>query len=223
MRIPTAAGAMALLLAQSALAGPWPREAGQVFLSFSAETTVDREEPLVLPEYDATLYAEAGLGNRFTLGADLYQGPNSHTYLVFLERTLTPGDARNQFAVRLGGGTGEYGAGATTLGLAGLAWGRGFETRWGNGWAVLDAQLRLRSTGGEEVKVDATLGLAPHEDWLVIGQLQAADFPDSPESLRVQATAVRRLSDRFSLEGGVVYGLANSSRAGLKLGLWTEF
>ncbi len=223
MRAPSLLAGLALFIAAPAMAGPWAREAGSAFLSFSTEITLNRDDPLLLPEYDATLYGQLGLGRRFSLGVDLYQGPESRTYLVFVERALRPGDARHQFALRLGAGTGDNGRGGASLLLLGAAWGLGFDSRWGGGWAVVDAQVRNRSDGGDEIKVDATLGLRPWEDWAVIGQLQAAEYPESDPTLRLQGTVLRRLNDRFSLEAGIVHGVHNTAQTGLKLGLWTEF
>ncbi|MEM0949843.1 MAG: hypothetical protein AAGK37_20765 [Pseudomonadota bacterium] len=223
MRAPAILASLAISVACQVDAGPWAREAGTVFLSFSTELTLDRDDPLVLPQYDATLYGEVGLGNRFALGVDLYQGPESYTYLAFVERALQPGDARHQFALRLGIGTGDNGFGASSLVLVGASWGLGFDSRLGGGWAVVDAQVRSRTDGGQEVKVDATLGIRPWDNWAIIGQLQAADYPQTDPTLRLQTTAVRRLNDRFRVEAGIVYGIENTASTGLKLGIWSEF
>lgn len=217
-------GVLILLGTVAAIAGPWPREKGKVFLSVSTETRVNTENLLIRPEYDGSLYAEYGLGRRLTFGVDAYRGPSDETWLFFLSRTLTPADARHQFAARLGLGTRSTDdTGGGDLVLVGASWGMGFETRWGPGWATVDGQVRQRGSGGQETKLDATLGLWPRETWAAILQVQASEYPGSEPTARLQATAVRKLNARLSLESGVTYGILNDTRAGLKLAIWAEF
>ncbi len=203
-------------------AGPWPREAGAVFLSFSGTATVDRDTLADPPRYDGALYGEIGLGHRFTLGLDLHADGTTGTGLVFLRRTLTRADARHQVALSFGGGLRHRDGTAELLWMAGGSWGMGFDTRWGAGWATVEGQVRGIDTG-TGVKLDATLGLRPSEAWLGYLQLQHASAPDSDETLDLELSIVRRLNDRLSLQAGAVYGLRNSRKAGIRLGLWTEF
>ena len=216
---------LAALLAGTAptAADPWPRARGDVFLSFSLETTVDLTDPFLRTASETTLYGEIGLGGGRTLGTDLFRSETDHAYFFYLQQTLTPPDARHQLAFRAGFGNGANPAETFSLLLAGASWGTGFDTRWGSGWAVLDGQIRQRSTGGEERKLDLTLGLAPDENWLGYVQVQGSDYPRADTSLRLQASVARRISRTFTLETGVIYGLHNDTRAGLKLGLWSEF
>lgn len=223
MRISIFATGLALITAVPSEAGPWPREAGSVFLSFAVEGRMDRRNPVAPAVYNVHAYGEAGLGRKLTLGADLYAGDDTGTATLFLRRTVTPPEARHQIAFSLGVGQRRDAAGTDTLARLGASWGIGFETRWGSGWATVEAQYRSGSSGDAEMKLDGTFGLRPAEGWMAIGQLQAARFADADPTLRLQATVVRRLGERLSLEGGVVHGLVNDDRTGLRLGLWSEF
>lgn len=223
MRLLTLAGVLVLIMVLPAFAGPWPRGEGKAFVSVSGEIRADLENLLIPPEYDGSLYGEYGVGPKLTLGVDAYKGPRSETVLLFLRRTLTAPDRKHQFSARFGVGTRGDETERSGLALVGASWGMGFGTRWGNGWSTLDGQIRSLGSGGSEYKLDATVGLRPNDDWAGIAQVQASEFPGSERSARVQLSAVRRLNKTFSAEVGLVYGIENDTRIGLKLGLWSEF
>ena len=218
-----------VLLAPPAAAGPWARGEGQTFLSLGYEAAADLPRALdpERPELDlahvATVYAERGLGPRLTFGldgaADL--ADDGRSAYVFLRRTLTPGDAAQQWALTGGLGLRDPGDGAQPLGVLGASWGRGLDTRWG-GWTNVDLQARLIETGIAG-KLDATLGLKPGERLSLIGQLRLSDYPGSSPEAWVVSSAVREMTDRISLEIGVLQEVTGDRATGLKLGTWLEF
>jgi hypothetical protein len=226
MRAILIAGSMILLLSVPANAGPWPREEGKVFLSFSYETTTDLNGIALLDfDHAASAYGEYGLTPRLTFGIDLFRNlsASEQTSILFLRRALARSDATHQFAISLGLGTTDAGAASQSLAMLGFSWGRGISTGWGAGWTTVDAQARLTSSGDTQGKIDATLGISPTEDWKFIGQLQLDAASGTDTTARLQTTAVRRLSSNLNLEFGLLYGLHNDSTAGLKSGLWLDF
>ena len=226
MRASLIAGILILLMKTPAFAGPWARGEGEVFLSFSYELTTDRDgNDLTDVDHAATIYGEYGIARKTTFGVDLFRNLSAadQTAIVFLRRTLSQSGATHQFAVSFGLGRESDPTGSEALSLLGASWGRGIDTRFGPGWATVDAQARLRSSGGTETKIDATLGVSPTDDWKLIGQLQFDATSGSDPTARLQTTAVRRISPALNIEFGVLYGLHNDSRTGLKSGLWLEF
>lgn len=219
------AALIVLLSACPSAAGPWPRGEGNVFVSVRYEGRIDLDRlPLYTLHHGGSVYAEYGLSPRTTIGLDVYSDfDRTHASILFVRRTLTRGDAAHQFAVTLGLGTRADAAGEQGLVLAGASWGRGFASRWGDGWMQTDAQARLWESGDSAVKLDTALGLRPWTDWMLIGQLQMADYPGSDTTARLQATVVRRISDRFSIEAGVLLGVLNDDLVGLTVGLWSEY
>lgn len=223
LRVSICTGLIAAASPNPAHAGPWPREAGQAFLSFSSVTSMDRMDRSRLPEYDAALYGELGVGRRLTFGTDLYHGPTDFSHVAFVRRPITRAAAKHQVAVSVGFGQQGDGTRTDTLWLAGLHWGTGFDTRWGGAWTTVDAQIRRPAGGGDILKLDATLGVKPGENWMIYGQIQAAHYPGTDRSAMAEVSLVRKIGKRFSLQTGLVYGIRNDTRAGVKLGLWTEF
>lgn len=218
--------ALLALVAFPADSGPWPRGSGEVFASVSSEITADPETLLlVYPEYDLSFYGEFGIGDRLTGVLDAYGGPRIRTAIGSLRYTLTRPEARHQIGVSLGLGSSWQpdGMESEALGVAGLSWGMAFDTGWGGAWATVEGQYRAGAQLSEEWKIDATLGLRPGERWLAYGQLQSSGLGEGETSVRLQASGVLELTDWLSVETGVVTGLSNYERIGMKIGLWTSF
>lgn len=225
MRLLLSAGFIALMFATAAAAGPWPRGEGKVFLSVGYEGQVDLDQlPLVAITQGGTLYAEYGVGTRTTLGLDVFTDFQvGHSAILFLRRTVTAGHRTNQFAVSLGAGRRSDRTGRQSLVSVGASWGRGFSSRWSEGWATIETQAQYWDRGELALKLDATLGLKPSADWMLIGQAQFADYPGADTTARIQASVVRHLGKRLSIEMGVVAGVMNDKRAGLTVKLWSAF
>ncbi|MDU8943467.1 hypothetical protein [Ovoidimarina sediminis] len=207
-----------------AAAGPWAREEGSIFVSTSREVINDPNGTGRYAERSTTsLYGEYGLTERTTLVFDVVTATDDQTTLVFLRRTLTGSDDRRQLAFSLGAGQRVTRTARETVLAMGFHAGRGFSTRMGDGWAAFDLQYRERASGEEVVKGDITIGLRPSQDWMIFGQFQADDYPGAPTTMRLQASAVRRLTERLRIEASVIAGVHNSDVTGLKIGLWSEF
>lgn len=234
-----------MLLATSALAGAWPREKGGVFAALSYEVTTPRAalmpEALALdptpPLYGYTgLYGEYGLTERLTIGIDTGQEENQDSWsgVVFARMPIGPQDWRHRFSVQLGLGQRRYEKNGLYYGLEtietewiarpALAWGYGFDTRWGSGWAAADASLEFREeTGGVPVKVDVTLGTTVSERATLLLQLQTGDYPDNPPYAKLLPGLVLKVLPWLSLESSLILSMQGDDKLGARAAIWVSF
>ena len=161
---------LALLAPLPALAGPWPRARGEAFVFAGHVTGADGW---------TGLYAEYGLPRDLTLGVVAGGRPTNGTRAgeararVFLRVPVLTGEAKPawlapwRFALEasLGrdhdadGGTTRYGLGATV--------GRGFQSRFGDGWTTLDLRADHAPDAPLRIELQTVLGLKPHPRWTV--------------------------------------------------------
>lgn len=225
MRATLSAGAILIAAATPAAAGPWARGEGKTFLSFAYEMTVDPGDPFMELNHEILFYGERGLTPRLTFvldGANDITG-DERTLIAALNRSLAAPDAVHQFAVLAGVGSTRDAAGGEAFPVLGASWGRGFETRWGGGWTVIEAQHRAAGADRALTKLDLTLGIRPSDRSLLYGQLRLADAAASDPTARLTATMVLEVSKTLKAELGLLYGLANDDMVGLRSGLWLEF
>lgn len=212
----------------SAHAGAWPRDKGAFFLSVSQRLSTEiaglTSSPGNQPDSYANFYGEYGVTRRLTFGFDAgYTGDWQYSAMGFLRYTLTPPDARHQFAVI--GGYGTSGLPATEQYQIGGAWGYGFALgeRW-TGWTGLDASAIIQGNSGETIlKADLTLGLKRSEHWMMVFQLQSGKYPGSDAYLRAAPSVVIRTGSSSHIQLGVDLDLLGSGRAGASVATWIEF
>lgn len=202
--------------ASTALAGAWPRERGQVFLSFSSQVEERDENGISRQSYG--FYAEYGARERLTLGLDVNgDALRMSKEIAFLRWSSGPADRPLKLAFELGAGTVED---ETAL-RPGLALGRGFEIGKRHGW--LNADLRAIFNGDTTFETDLTAGLALNPRTLAIVQLQAGAPEAGRSYLRLAPSLVRELRPGMQLELGLVAPLSGGGERGVKLGLWRRF
>jgi hypothetical protein len=226
------AGLLLALTAVQASAGAWPREKGRAFVALS-HTASTPTRTLLAPTTDlrgySGIFAEYGLTERWTIGVDAGIGSgnddSASTALVFVRRPVWSGDGGGRIAADFGIGTQDDEAFGRQVRLRpGLAWGRGFESRYGNGWFGIEAAAELRLPGNDLVlKADGTAGIKPNENWMLIFQVQSGRYPDEPALVRLAPSAVRRINGTASLQLGVNAAVVGDDAIGVKLGLWLEF
>lgn len=213
-----------LLLPVAAWPGPWPREQGTGFVSLSSEYFVARGAEQAYTSF----YAEYGLSDQLTLGADLGGNDSSGdwTAFVFARRPVLQGKGPHQVALELG-----LGAAPNPLWQAepvlrpGLHWGRGLKTGWGPGWVTLETRLEYRVLSQDSVrKADLTLGVRPRDHTMLIMQVQSGDYPASEPYLRLAPKYVRRIGrSKAHLEVGLRYGVSSDDSLGVRIGSWLNF
>jgi hypothetical protein len=227
------------LVAPAAVAGPWAREAGDVFLSYGV-ITEDTRSTLMMgvlePEFTNTIYGEYGVGRRFTAGLQLEFGEVSQLGVVFLRRTLTAPDARIQLAVDAGfglrqvdrqeteqrvrvGGSAGIGFGAWTAGVGPVALGHD------GGWVSLDAMALLDREGVVDpiVKYDLTMGLNLTDRISGILSVTAEEWPDAERLISLRPSITYAIAERTRLQAGAHAALDGAEAVGLSLSIWQEF
>ena len=238
--------AAAALGGAPASAGPWAREAGQLFISL--QISAEQDPALVLeqgvwePQTFTSLYAEYGLGRSLTLGAELGRSADTQTGVAFLRYTLTPSDATWQWAVDGGFGlrqiddaqsTGPANEQANGLVRIGASLGRGLGAHDGGwpmplrhqgGWVALDTAL-LYDVELDDViwQTEGTLGLSLTDRATAIFSLKAEEWPGADVVVTATPSLAFDILPNTTLRLGARAALTGSSDLGVLLSLWHTF
>lgn len=225
-------GLILLFFAGAAVAGAWPRGRGEAFLSFS-QSVSSGTPALLAPDLSfrsqTSVYAEYGLTERLTLGFDgaYGWGPEADlwTGLAFARWPLAETAAGDRFAVDVGlGRRVDSEDGSDTRARLGLAWGRGFEITWGQGWMGVESSAeRLIPANDNLYKADFTIGLKPDDDWMLIFQVQGGLYPKADPLVRIAPSLVRRLGRHVHAQLGVDTTVTGERSYGVKLSTWLSF
>jgi len=196
-------------------AGPWLREKGESFLSFSLEADLLEGGDF------AAFYGEYGWSERTTVGLDLggHSGEMSKA-LIFVRRHFGTAPGGMLLAVELGSGL----AGGDRALRPGLSFGRGFDWKGHSGWLVLDARALILDEGRETAwEGDLTFGFRAFRQSRAILQLQARQPVSGDAQIKLaQSWVIERAPGRH-LEIGMTAGIRNSDALALKLALWHSF
>jgi hypothetical protein len=211
--------------AAQAQAGAWPRAAGDVFIVLSQDAI--RQQ----------LYAEYGARNDWTLGVEVTmpKGRRLPDVSQFAHHPVWRGKGGAILSLGVAGDLREAaaanvdplydGVAEMTLRL-GAFWGKGFATRWGDGWGTIDVQVeRIVSTNwldtGLAYKVDAGLGFKPWKPVMITAQAQYWRRDDD-KSLRIETGAALSLGPaKFVVQPSV--GVIGPKDRRIKMALWLEF
>ncbi len=179
MRFAIAALLVYVICAPSVQAGAWLREHKGVFLSFGSTVRGNKE---TVPDYETKFYAEYGLLPRMTLGFDLNEirSKSAHA-LMFVRFPIGKADQRTRYAVELGVGKHRYRMQWAPMYKATLAIGRGFESRWGNGWMGAELAYEVRNALPDPtVKLDLVAGLSSGPRIRPLIKLETSYLADQP-------------------------------------------
>ncbi|GAB5448061.1 MAG: hypothetical protein Gyms2KO_29340 [Gymnodinialimonas sp.] len=230
-------GVVVGLSALPATAGPWARDAGDVFVSFQVsaeEAPSDLMAGLWEPETYLSLYGEVGLGHSLTLGIDLGQGDLSRQAVGFLRYSLSAPEATWQFAVDAGLGVRQLGD-ADPHGLLrlGASLGRGFggggdawymPMRHQGGWVTLDlVALYDLEIDQPILQAEGTVGFNLSDRAALVFSLKAEDWPDADPLVTASPSFVFQIRDGTSLRLGARGALTGSDAVGMSLSIWQEF
>lgn len=206
---------VAVAAALPAAAGPWPRERGEGFVSFSASR--DRHE----------VYGEAGLGRGWTASAKLAfshrpQADRAEEALVHLWRQVRQGDGGSSLSLGIGAGVRSIAPGraAQPVGALSVAWGRGFGGPMAP-WVTAEATVE-GGRPGRAAKIDLTLGVKPGERWLAMAQVQHWHPASGPSRSRLELTGGLRVGELTFLAQPSV-GLGGQGDRRLRFSLWSRF
>ncbi len=214
-----------------ALGGAWPRGSGNGFLSLKYTGGWDREDIALLDFTREDLfqgYAEWGVAPGLTFGGEYSRaGPDiapiteirGFARYTFLERG--PHVVSAELGAGQRGNAFEY---DVSYIRPGLAWGRGYESRFGLGWMEVDGQAEVYDNGDDPAfKLDATIGLNLGDRLAFVLQGRAGDYPGIDPYLRIAPSAVVRLSDRLRVQAEFEAGVYNDTRLAGALALWIDF
>lgn len=218
-----AVAALALMLPGGrAEAGAWPRDKGDLFLSFGGNVALfdGATRPV---HYDPTLYVEYGLTDRLTVGFDGYTSDATEIVngFVFLRYPLGSVEGPQRLAVSVAAGASEIpGLALEPTGRLGLHWGYGLA----RGWLAADATSVLGLAGAErEGKLELTLGQRVSDRWTGVLQLQGGIGYSGESYAKVTPSAMYELSDTTHLRAGLVQALTGDMGSALTVEVWLSF
>lgn len=212
------------LYAISAQAGAWPREQGSFFIAFSADQTRSQ------------IYAEYGMRGGWTLGTEVTMPrgrrlPDVSQFIQHLvwqngSQVLSVGVAVELRETMAAMAFPALKGISETAVRAGVFWGKGFQSRFGDGWATVDARVERLVTQdwlgeGLTYKLDIGVGIKPLERLKLIAQAQLWRRSGT-QNLRLETTAAWAVGPTQLVLSPSV-GVIGPKDARLKLGLWVEF
>lgn len=208
-------GLIALPLARTADAGPWPREAGKTFLSLSWERDLMRDTGY------AAIYAEYGLTDRLTLGLDIGADPDGLSKAIAFARVpfgQSPGGMR--LALEMGTGV----ADKRPVMRPAMSFGRGIDMVGRSGWLTLDIRATIfQDTFDTAWESDLTLGLNATARGKAIVQLQTGQPITGDAYVKLGSSWVIQGPPGRHIEFGLVTGLKNSDALAAKIALRHAF
>lgn len=211
------------LMATPAAAGPWLREEGAQFLSFSADSTEG------VP--GGSLYYERGMTARTMLVVSGSKSRGGELRLIASAvRSLWSGYGW-QTATQLGAGIHDGEAAV----LTGISAGRGVTIMGHQGWLVGDLQA-TGTRGAIEARIGGTLGvtlpngLKIYSDAVVTGDFNHAvglngmsRYTSDVTELRGALSAAIPIGQNIWVNVGVSHDFTGDGSTRLNLGLWHEF
>lgn len=228
---------LGLWLPSLALAGPWPREKGTGFLSFSVELWESNLPDL--PHYYASTFVEYGLTERLTLGSKYAMGSEAGTLFdVRLGYSLVQ---NRPYALSLELAAGERNSDRFLLvpdfeteeisvpfGSIGLAYGRGFTWRERNGWVSTEIAVTVPlgeeapslGLGGETWSWDTTVGLTLASDWKLMAQVFALRADTGEQIIKIAPGVVIPFGEDNFIEIGARILTSDLQGSALAIGFW---
>ena len=207
--------------APPAIAGAWLRDHKTVFTAIKTTVRGSKKVPL---ENENSFYLEYGFTPFLTLGADFNEIRNKSAHaLVFARLPLGRSDRRTRYAVELAAGTHRFQGNWHPMYKAAFAVGRGFQSRWGNGWIAAETAYEVR-TGLPDptIKLDAVAGLS--SGWLVrpLLKIETAYVPDRPFGWSITPGVMFDIGESTWVIG-LEHRSARKKTYGITFGLWRNF
>ncbi|MFK7941035.1 MAG: hypothetical protein AB8B82_16765 [Roseovarius sp.] len=203
------------LCGMMAEAGPWPRDKGAGFLSFSTE--YDDEDDA----FYTALFGEYGVTPKLTAGVDLgFSDDTLYKAVGFARYPLVNQNADWRVAVELGAGvTDDEG-----VLRPGLHFGRGLNLGQKSGWFTIETFAYYQIEQDDvEVSTDITLGVNMTDRRKLILQLQNGNQPMDPDYLNLTTSLVVEAKPGLHVELGMKAGLQDEGKLAVKLGVWHSF
>ncbi len=205
-------------------AGPWLREKGESFTSFSLSASLFRDT-------NSTGYLEYGVTERSTMGLEMGLARNETRRklafgTLFLRRPIGKTDGPSRMAYELGVGATYAGAGTGARAhlKTGLSWGRGLTLGDRSGWINTDAAVLWSLSNDTHVgKLDTTLGMTFSDRFQGMVQLNFAHQEGETFSYFEPSLIFTPPKSKLQIQFGVITPLDQPNKTAIKLGLWHRF
>jgi hypothetical protein len=204
-----------------AFAGAWLRDTGAKFFSYGA--TLRKSGGYLRPEY--SFYGEFGISPYLTLGLGFNEsGGQSGHVLVFARFPVAHSWQNTKVAVELGLGGNHYLGKWDGMVKSTLSVGRGFSSRWGNGWINVDTGLELRRPANRPaLKLDATIGLSEGMRFRPMLQIETTYITGKPLIWAVIPSVMIDGRNNQTWVVGIERKTTGQPTLGLRFGLWRKF
>lgn len=212
-------------MAWPAFAGAWLRDTGTKF--FSNGVTLRKSGGFLRPEY--SFYGEFGISPYLTLGLDFNesQGPlgrQSGHALMFARFPIAHSWQNTNVVIELGLGGNHYQGKWDAMVKSTLSVGRGFSSRWGNGWINVDTSLEMRRpTSKPAFKLDATIGLSEGMRFRPMLQIETTYIAGKPLIWSVIPSVMVDGLNNQTWVVGIERKTSGQSTLGIRFGLWRKF
>ncbi|MCC6002563.1 MAG: hypothetical protein JJU19_17150 [Pararhodobacter sp.] len=201
---------LALFVATPLAAGPWPRPAGEWFLSLSRDSGA------------ISIWGETGIDDSQWLVGQLQRDRGGTVQgMLSWRRTVTRGSGRTRLALSMGGVVRSRGGGLWLR--PGALWGLGFE-RPLPGWVSADLSVALPVGRGRKAEPAGylTLGFRPVPHVLTMLQLQA-ERDQMGSRLHLAPSVAWEWREGRHVQLGLRQGLGNSRGRSVTLASWLRF
>ena len=214
-----------LSAAPSVSAGAWLRDKGKGFFSFGS-TLRSYGDAL---QSENSLYGEYGLGPKLMLGFDINDiiGVGGHA-LVFFRTPIGPRDRALNMSLELA--LGAHRVNSQSGGLSGgmakstFSVGKGFSSRWGDGWFNIDTAVEYRDGLSDPAfKLDAIIGASSNRRFRPLVQVETTYIPGNPLIWAVVPGVMIRGKKNTTWVLGLERKTSARASLGLKFSIWKEF
>jgi len=211
-----------LVAANTAIAGAWPRERGQLFIAAGGNFLLSEQAQLPV-HYDPTLYLEYGLTDKVSAGLDLHTADAGRIGSVYVFASFPLGDTQAQQKLA---GSLAFGAqmkpdiDTETLMRGGLSWGLGLQ----NGWLAVDASATYGTIDRIfRPKMDATFGHNWSQNWTTSLQLQTGQGTTNDYYAKIAPSVTYKFRDNLNVHLGAVHALTGDRGSAMKAETWITF
>lgn len=210
------------LTAGTALAGPWAREKGQVFVATTGTYSYGLDTEL--SSGDGGIYAEYGLTHRLTLGFAAMDNLYDYTHAyVFLRRTLSSPNRRLKLAASIGVGASRRADEWAEMARIGFSVGQP-TTWWKPGWWSVRAAIEDHALWDEPIyKLDATFGVNLTDRLKTIVDLETSHRPGDTDTHTLRTSLAWDTGRGTHLLFGIEAKDSVERAIGLRAGWWRQF
>ena len=204
------------------LAGPWPREKGQLF---TAVTSTYRYAPDIgVLDSEGGFYLEYGLGDRLTIGIDAMDDLASYSHAYgFARWAIGPPEQTWKLAVSVGAGASRRGADWGAMGRFAVSTGRSYKL-WRPGWLAITAAIEDHAVWSDPTyKLDATVGLHISDRVLTFVDLETSRRTGVPDAITLRGSLAWQAWGENHLIIGVEAKDVGIRFYGIRAGFWTRF